>query len=38
VVKESLRPLEDKIEIAFVYDSFASGDYGNDSDIYLERP
>lgn len=35
VVKESLRPVEDKIEIAFVYGSFASGDYGNESDIDL---
>ena len=35
VAKESLRPVEDKIEIAFVYGSFASGDYGNDSDIDL---
>jgi hypothetical protein len=26
VVKESLRPVEDKIEIAFVYGLFASGD------------
>jgi predicted nucleotidyltransferase len=27
--------VEDKIDIAFVYGSFASGDYGNNSDIDL---
>lgn len=35
VVKEALRPVKDKIELAFVFGSFASGDYGNDSDIDL---
>ena len=35
VVKEALRPVEDKVELAFVFGSFASGDYGNDSDIDL---
>lgn len=35
VVMEALRPVEDKIEMAFVFGSFASGDYANDSDIDL---
>jgi len=35
VVKEALRPMEDKIELAFVYGSFASGEYGNESDVDL---
>ncbi len=35
LVNEALRSVEDKIEMAFVFGSFASGDYGNDSDIDL---
>jgi len=35
LVNKALRPVEDKIEMAFVFGSFASGDYGNDSDIDL---
>ena len=35
LLSDALRPVEDKIEMAFVFGSFASGDYGNDSDIDL---
>jgi predicted nucleotidyltransferase len=35
LLNDALRPVEDKIEMAFVFGSFASGDYGNDSDIDL---
>jgi len=34
-IKQALRSIEKKIERAFVYGSFASGDYGNESDIDL---
>ena len=35
LIKEALKPLEKKIELAFVYGSFASGDFGNESDVDL---
>lgn len=35
LIKKALNPVEDKIRLAFVFGSFASGDYGNDSDIDL---
>jgi DNA-binding Lrp family transcriptional regulator len=35
VVRKALRPVEDKIELSFVFGSFASGDYGNESDVDL---
>lgn len=35
VLKEALRSGEKKIELAFVFGSFASGDYGNESDVDL---
>lgn len=35
LVKQALRPVEHKIYRAFIYGSFASGDYGNDSDVDL---
>ena len=35
LLNDALRPVEDEIEMAFVFGSFASGDYGNDSDIDL---
>ena len=35
VLKEALRSAEKKIELAFVFGSFASGDYGNESDVDL---
>jgi predicted nucleotidyltransferase len=35
LLNDALRPVEDKIEMAFVFGSFASGDYANDSDIDL---
>lgn len=35
VVKQALRSAEEKIERAFIYGSFASGDYGADSDVDL---
>jgi DNA-binding Lrp family transcriptional regulator len=34
-VKRALSPLEDKIDLAFIYGSFATGDYDNESDIDL---
>jgi predicted nucleotidyltransferase len=34
-VKQALRSVEQKIHLAFIYGSFASGDYGNDSDVDL---
>ena len=35
LIKEALKPLERKIELAFIYGSFASGDFGNESDVDL---
>ena len=35
VLKRALSSVEDKVEIAFVFGSFASGDYGNESDVDL---
>ena len=35
LVKQALISVEQKIERAFIYGSFASGDYGNDSDVDL---
>lgn len=35
LVKQALRSVEQKIHLAFIYGSFASGDYGNDSDVDL---
>jgi predicted nucleotidyltransferase len=35
VIKQALEPIATDIELAFIYGSFASGDYGNDSDIDL---
>jgi predicted nucleotidyltransferase len=35
LVKQALRSVEQKIHLAFIYGSFASGDYGNDSDADL---
>ena len=35
VLKRVLQPVEKEIERAFIYGSFASGDYGNDSDVDL---
>ena len=32
-MKQALKPVEKKIERAFIYGSFASGDYGNSSDL-----
>jgi predicted nucleotidyltransferase len=35
LIKQALKPLEKKIDMAFVYGSFASGDFGNESDVDL---
>ena len=35
LVKQALRSVEQKIHRAFIYGSFASGDYGNESDVDL---
>lgn len=35
LVKQALKSVEQKIPRAFIYGSFASGDYGNDSDVDL---
>jgi predicted nucleotidyltransferase len=35
LLTQALRPVEQEIDRAFVYGSFASGDYGNDSDVDL---
>jgi predicted nucleotidyltransferase len=35
LVKKALRPVEKRIDHAFIYGSFASGDYGNESDVDL---
>jgi len=35
LVKRALKSVEQRIELAFIYGSFASGDYGNDSDVDL---
>jgi len=35
VIKHALEPVSHDIEHAFIFGSFASGDYGNDSDIDL---
>jgi predicted nucleotidyltransferase len=35
VIKQALKPVEPDIELAFIYGSFAAGEYGNDSDIDL---
>jgi predicted nucleotidyltransferase len=34
-IKNALAPLENQIEQAFVYGSFATGEYGNESDVDL---
>jgi predicted nucleotidyltransferase len=34
-IRQALKPVQKNIERAFVYGSFASGDYGNESDIDL---
>jgi len=35
LIREKLKPAENKIAYAFVFGSFASGDYGNESDVDL---
>jgi predicted nucleotidyltransferase len=35
LVKQALSPAGQKVDRAFIYGSFASGDYGNDSDVDL---
>jgi predicted nucleotidyltransferase len=35
MIREKLKEVEDQIHLAFVYGSFASGDYRNDSDVDL---
>jgi predicted nucleotidyltransferase len=35
VIKQALESVAPNIELAFIYGSFATGDYGNDSDIDL---
>lgn len=35
ILKKVLEPVEEDIEHAFIYGSFASGDYGNESDVDL---
>ena len=35
VLKKGLAQLRDEIHLAFIYGSFASGDYGNESDVDL---
>jgi predicted nucleotidyltransferase len=35
VIKKALTPVEQRIELAFVFGSFASGEYGNESDVDL---
>ena len=35
IIKHALEPVAPDIELAFIYGSFASGDYGNDSDVDL---
>ena len=35
LVKRALAPLEDEIDRAFIYGSFATGDYSNESDVDL---
>ena len=35
VIKRALSSVEQEIELVFVYGSFASGEYGNDSDVDL---
>jgi predicted nucleotidyltransferase len=35
LVKQAITPAEREIDVAFIYGSFASGDYSNDSDIDL---
>jgi len=35
IIKEALGPVRKKIELSFIYGSFASGDYGNESDVDL---
>jgi len=35
LIQKALEPVEDKIELAFVFGSFASGDYSNESDVDL---
>jgi len=35
LIQKALKPAEKKIDRAFVYGSFASGDYGNESDVDL---
>ena len=35
IMKQALGPLEDEIDLAFIYGSFATGDYDNESDVDL---
>jgi predicted nucleotidyltransferase len=35
VIKQALEPVEHDIDLAFIFGSFASGDYGNESDVDL---
>lgn len=35
IIKHALEPVAPNIELAFIFGSFASGDYGNDSDVDL---
>jgi len=35
VLKRALFPVEDEVQVAFVFGSFASGNYGNQSDVDL---
>jgi predicted nucleotidyltransferase len=35
IIKHALEPIAPEIELAFIYGSFASGDYRNDSDVDL---
>lgn len=35
LIQQKLKPAENKIDHAFVFGSFASGDYGNESDVDL---
>ena len=35
LIRQALIPSEDKIDRAFIYGSFATGDYGNESDVDL---
>ena len=35
IIKHALEPVASDIKLAFIYGSFAAGDYGNDSDVDL---